>query len=472
MGSRSSHMSQADLFTWSMEHDPVLRSTIVTVLVLDSAPDWDRVVRTLDRGTRLVPRFRHVLTGLPWGLAPPRWTPDPDFDLSWHLRRVALPPPADEATVLGLARREAMTAFDPARPLWTFTLLTGPDDGLCAAVLKVHHSLTDGLGGVQIAAEILDFTRDGTERAPVRPRDEDTRSPLADILVWNAATGYGLVRAAISNAATLGRAVFDPVAALRRGAALTASVARLARPITTTLSPLMTERGLGREPAVLDIPLDQLSDAAYRAGCTVNDAFLTGLLLGLRGYHTGHGAALDRVRVTVPISIREPGDPIGGNRITLARFGIPIARDDVLTTMWTVHELVERWRHEPAIPLSHAVAAVFNRLPSGALAEMLKHVDFVASDVPGSPAPLYLAGARIERLRAFGPTIGTAFNATLISYAGTCSVGITVDTAAVPDLPEFTACLRSGFDAVRDFGAGVRAPGSRPVAVAVGGGGR
>ncbi|MGW1738719.1 wax ester/triacylglycerol synthase domain-containing protein [Nocardia sp. NPDC001965] len=465
MGSRSSHMSQADLFTWSMEHDPVLRSTIVTVLVLDSAPDWERVIRTLDRGTRLVPRFRHVLVASPLGLAPPRWTPDADFDLSWHLRRVALPPPADEESALELARIEAMTAFDPARPLWTFTLLTGPADGVCAAVLKVHHSLTDGLGGVQIAAEILDFTREGTEPDPVRERAETSVSQLADILAWNWATGYELLKGGLSTAAALGRAVLDPIAAARAGAALATSVARLARPITTTLSPLMTERGLGRRPAVLDIPLNRLSAAADRAGCTVNDAFLTGLLLGLRAYHARHGAAVDRVRVTVPISLREPGDPIGGNRITLARFGIPIADDDVLNTMWTVHELVDRWRHEPAIPLSHVVAAVFNRLPSSALAEMLKHVDFVASDVPGSPVPLYLAGARIERIRAFGPTIGTAFNATLISYVGTCSVGITVDTAAVPDLPEFTACLRVGFQAVHTFGEGSRTPGTGLVTV-------
>ncbi|MFE3025366.1 wax ester/triacylglycerol synthase domain-containing protein [Nocardia tengchongensis] len=89
-----------------MEQDPSLRSTIVTVLILDTEPDWDRLLRMLDRGTRAVPRFRHRLVAVPWGLTPPRWLPDPDFDLCWHVRHLALPAPADLRTwteILGSA---------------------------------------------------------------------------------------------------------------------------------------------------------------------------------------------------------------------------------------------------------------------------------------------------------------------------------------------------------------------------------
>lgn len=454
MGSGASHMTQSDLFTWSMEQDPVLRSTIVSVLVLDAEPQWDTVVRVVDRGTRVVPRFRHILRTVPLGLAPPRWEPDPNFDLSWHLRRAALPGAADRSDVLEFARNEVMTAFDPARPLWTLTLLTGLPEGRTVAVLKVHHSLTDGVGGMEIAGQILDITREGTERGPVRGRSGSVAGQVADTLAWNWSTGYGLLRGGVSAVAALGRAAWNPVAAARGGAALTSSLARLARPVVTTMSPVMTERSLGRRLTVLEVPLEQLTQSALTAGCTVNDAFLTALLLGLRSYHARYDAPIEQLRVTVPISIRAEDDPIGGNRITLARFGIPVHNDDVLDLIWVVHDLVDRWRREPALPLSNAVAAVFDRLPSGALAQMLKHIDFVASDVPGSPIPLYLAGAEVESIHAFGPTIGTAFNATLVSYLGTCCVGINADTAAVPDLPEFTACLDSGFRAVSALGSG------------------
>lgn len=162
---RETHMSQSDLFSWNMERDPALRSTIVSVLLLDAEPDWDRLVRTIDRGTRLVPRLRERLVRVPFGLAPPKWAPDPDFDLLWHVRRAALPQPATLSAVVDFARTEAMTAFDPVRPLWRSTVLTGLDGGGCAVVLTVHHSLTDGIGGIRIATEMLDVDRAGTDRA-------------------------------------------------------------------------------------------------------------------------------------------------------------------------------------------------------------------------------------------------------------------------------------------------------------------
>ncbi|MGW5377210.1 wax ester/triacylglycerol synthase domain-containing protein [Nocardia sp. NPDC003999] len=465
MDSRETHMSQSDLFSWNMERDPVLRSTIVSALILDSEPDWDRLLQTMDRGTRVVPRLRHRLIAAPLGLAPPRWVLDPDFDLSWHVRRSALPEPASLAEVLEFARTEAMTGFDPARPLWRSTLLSGSAGAGCALVLTVHHSLTDGIGGIQIATALLDFDRVGTDRGhPSEPRG-DPESALRDIVSWNVAVGSDLVVSGVrSTPPTIRRALADPARAVREGTALAGSLVRLARPITTTLSPVMTRRSLGRRVAVLDVPLERLRGAARAAGCTLNDAFLTAVAIGLRTYHRHHGAKLDQLRVTMPISLRTPDDPLGGNRITLARFALPVDLDETGELMRAVDAAVAAWRREPAIPLSGAVAAVLNRLPARLLTGLLKHVDFVASNVPGSPVPLYIAGARIDRMYSFGPTIGTAVNVTLTSHAGICYVGINADTAAVPDTDTLTECLATGFATVLELGterAAVPGPESR-----------
>ena len=83
---------------------------------------------------------------------------------------------------------------------------------------------------------------------------------------------------------------------------------------------------------------------------------------------------------------------------------------------------------------------------------MLKHVDFLASNVPGIDVPVYLAGARVAEWYAFGPTIGAALNATLVSYAGTCYVGVNIDTGAIPDGAAMLECLREGFDEVIRIG--------------------
>jgi diacylglycerol O-acyltransferase len=100
-------------------------------------------------------------------------------------------------------------------------------------------------------------------------------------------------------------------------------------------------------------------------------------------------------------------------------------------------------------------------MPSTLVGNMLKHVDFVASDVPGLTFPVYLAGARVERFVAFGPTIGASVNLTLVSYVGTCSLGVTIDTAAVPDSDVFMECLDEGFEEILRL-AGERAHVHRP----------
>src|SRR5688572_27574686 len=112
------HMRSTDAFSWYMERDPELRSTILSVAWLDRAPDWDRFVARVDRATRLIPHFRDTVLEPPLRLATPRWTADDDFDLSWHLRLERVPRGGGRAAVLEMARREAMTAFDPAHPLW------------------------------------------------------------------------------------------------------------------------------------------------------------------------------------------------------------------------------------------------------------------------------------------------------------------------------------------------------------------
>jgi diacylglycerol O-acyltransferase len=210
----------------------------------------------------------------------------------------------------------------------------------------------------------------------------------------------------------------------------------------------MTERHLGRQLMTLDVPLDRLRAAAKEAGGTLNDAYLAAVAGGLREYHERHGAGAGDLRVTLPINLRRPEDPIGGNRITLQRCLIPAAVRDPVDRMRLIDERIGRARNEPAVPLTNGIAAGLNLLPPSYIGGMLKHVDFLASNVPGPRVPVYLAGARMTEYYAFGPTIGAAVNLTLISYCGTCNIGVNVDTAAVPDPEELETCLQQGFDEV------------------------
>ncbi len=203
---------------------------------------------------------------------------------------------------------------------------------------------------------------------------------------------------------------------------------------------------------MLEVRLDDLSRAASAAGGTVNDAFMAGLTGGLRRYHDRHGVWVDKLRVTLPISIRGPDDPIGGNRITLMRFAVPVADPDAGARLREIGRLCRAARAERSLPLTEVIAGPLNLMPSGVIGSMLKHVDFLASDIPGLTFPVYLAGARVERYAAFGPTTGSSVNATLLSYDGKGCVGLNVDTAAVPDPEVLVECLREGFEEILGLG--------------------
>jgi diacylglycerol O-acyltransferase len=214
----------------------------------------------------------------------------------------------------------------------------------------------------------------------------------------------------------------------------------------------MRARRLGWHYGVLDVPLGDLKRAGKAADGTLNAAFLGAVTGGLRRYHECHGAAVDGLRVTMPISTRRPGDPAGGNRITLVRFEVPVGVTDAVRRMRTIGGLCDDMRQEQALAYSDAVAGALNLLPVAVAGGMLKHVDFLASNVPGFPARVYVGGARVDAFYPFGPTIGAAANVTLMSYAGTCNIGVTTDEGAVPDPAVFLACLEQGFDEVRAVG--------------------
>ncbi|MGD0747157.1 MAG: wax ester/triacylglycerol synthase domain-containing protein [Acidimicrobiales bacterium] len=447
-------MRQNDAFTWYMESDPELRSTVVAIAWLQSAPAWADLVRRMERATRQVPSFRQRLVEVPGHLSTPRWTTDEHFDVAWHLRRAAVPAPHGRDQVLELAALAAMSGFDRTRPLWEFTLVEGLDGGGAAVVMKMHHSLTDGIGGVQLAVALFDFDTE----AVAGHRSGD---PLPAAPPGEPSGGHRLVLEALGDRATrLRDGVLDavrraPAAGVRlvrhplcAGADVVEtarSIGRTVRPLSSTLSPVMTQRGPGRVLHTITVGLDELKQAGAASGGTLNDSFMASVTGGLRRYHEHHGATAEELTVTLPISIRQPGDAPGGNRITLQRLRVPLSVTDPIHRMRAIGASCRAARAERSLVFTDAIAGALNLVPTAFVGAMLKHVDFLASDVTGFPEPIFLCGAPVTDYSAFGPTIGAALNATLFSYAGTCCIGLTVDTTAVPDHELLVECLAEGF---------------------------
>ncbi len=449
-------MRNTDAFALGMEEDARLRSTVVTIIMLDRPPDWDVLVDRLERVARLMPMFRqHVVPSVP--PAPPRWVYDPDFDLRYHLRRIVAPKPGTLDTVLEMARRQEMGEFDHARAMWTATLVEGLVDGGAAIVVNMHHSLADGIGGMQIASLVFDLQQKPADRGPLPPVPQAPEPSRLDgvrhAVEYDVALTQRLLRAATLGSAKLALdALRHPRATASSVWETSASVYRTVRPINETASPIMQERRLIRELAVHDVSLSALKKAGRYADGTLNDAFLAAVTAGLRRYHEHHGARVGDLMVTMPISIRVPGDAEGGNRITLMRIPLPVGTADPVERIRDIHQRANAARHEPSLKLTQDIAGGLNLLPRWYIGAILRHVDFLASNVPGSPVPVWIGGAAVTGQYAFGPTIGAGVNVTLITYQDTCALGINADTGAIPDLPVFRECLVAGFDEVLALG--------------------
>src|SRR5205085_1602230 len=142
------------------EKDPLLRSTIVAIAILDRSPDRARLTERVDRATRMIARLRQRPVQPTLAVAPPKWVVDPNFDLNYHLRFVNAPGRGTMRDLLDMAAPIGMQGFDRARPLWEFFVVEGLEGGRAAMIQKVHHSVTDGVGGVEIALSMLDLERD------------------------------------------------------------------------------------------------------------------------------------------------------------------------------------------------------------------------------------------------------------------------------------------------------------------------
>ena len=445
---------------WILEKDPILRSTIVAVALFDGVPDFDRLRARIERATCVIPRLRQRVLSPPFRLGPPRWAVEETFDLSFHFRRMRLPAPGNERALLDVLQPIATTGFDRARPLWEFTLIEGLVDAdgteRAALAMKVHHCVTDGVGGMALLAELVDLgaePADNSDDAPAAaaPESMDAVALVRDSIMHSSRRMRGVTQRIPGTARDAVMATLrDPVGAGLGVVRTATSIGRALAPAAVPMSSVMRHRGLGRRLDMFSLPLDDVRRAAKATEGSVNDVFLAALLGGLHRYHERHGDAPDALRITLPINLREEGDVSGGNHFAPARFAVPASIADPRERVQAIRELVKEQRAEPFLQLTGPLAGMLNRLPTATTTAlfggMLKCCDFVATNVPGAPVPIYAGGARIDRLYAFAPPIGAAVNLSLISLCDTCCIGMVTDTTAVPDHSVLLECIREGFE--------------------------
>ena len=448
-------MTDAEGLMWRLEKDPYLSSTFGTVSVLDRPPDFDRLRARMERATWNVPRLRWRVQPAPVNLSAPAWADDLGFDIDVHVRRVALPKPGSMRQLLDLGTLITLDPFDRTRPLWQFTVVEGLRGGKAALVSKMHHTITDGEGGVQMSLQYLDFDRNTPDPPAVEP---DIVEPVVPPAPGAAETVRDLVvggfRLPIGVARQVRELLADPMAIPAASAATVGTIRGLVTQLSDVEkahSPLWTERSLRRRLEIVRTPFKATKAAATRLGGTLNTAFLTGAAEAAARYHRELGAPVEQLRASMAVSTRTAQS--GANAFTIARINVPTGDMPIADRFRAIQAIADEARGDGTMASLDALSSVVAALPTSLVTRIMRQqsqtLDFATSNVRGSPVEVYICGAKLLQNHPIGPLLGTAFNLTLLSYAGSLDMGVNIDSGAISEPDRLAAHLDQSFKALR-----------------------
>jgi diacylglycerol O-acyltransferase / wax synthase len=450
----------------------------------------DEICRLVGERLHLLPPFRWRLVPVPLGLDLPYWTEDEDFDLDFHIRESAVPPPGQARQLAETVARIFARPLDRSRPLWELYVIHGLEGGRVALLTKVHHAVVDGVSGNEILSVLLDPSPEGREIRPPAHGDGSPGRRPGELEML----GRGL--------AGLAR---QPLRALRSAPAALPNLTELpganAFPGVPTLSRALSgaRRALGgpQDPAILEITsarpprscfngpisahrsfsfgsvsLGTVKAIKNQAGATVNDVVVAVCAGAVREWLLERGELPDEPLVAmVPVSVRSEDEKgTFGNRISTMIVPIPTDVAEPKRRLERAHELlIGAKEHHAALPanlltdassfIPPAVAALAARTTVGILGRTRPPLNLVVSNVPGPRSPLYIAGARLEAHYPVSAVVdGVGLNITVMSYLDHMDFGIVADRDQISTTwPLLRAAQRAVDELAAAYGGGVAA---------------
>jgi diacylglycerol O-acyltransferase len=424
---------------------------IGAVLIFEGPPpDFGDYLEHVRGRLHLVPRYRHKLATPPLQTGRPVWVDDPSFNLEFHVRHSALPAPGTEEQLLRLAGRIASQQLDRAKPLWASWLVEGlaPEheggDERFALIFKTHHSLVDGVAGVDLATVLLDWNREGHPPAsglePWQPQPEPT---AADLLVAG-------VRGAITATSSF---MLKALAASTRPARSIGKLRDAAEGIgeivwaglnPAPMTPLNVAIGPHRRFSVVRQQLSDYKLVKKAFGGTVNDVVLTVVSGALADWIRSRGLRTEglEMRALVPVSVRTENEHHElGNRLTAMRGPLPLYIDDPVARLRAVSEAMDGLKESKQAVGAATLTAVNNLWPPTVLAQAsrlnfsTRLFNLLVTNIPGPQIPLYVLGRKLTDLLpvAFLPE-NHALAIAIMSYDGGIDFGLLGDYDALPDI--------------------------------------
>lgn len=408
----------------------------------------------------LAPVFTRKLAPMPLDLANPVWIEDDAIDLHYHVRHAVLPKPGTQQQLEALAARLHSRLLDRSRPLWQFHVIDGLADGTIGFYAKVHHAAVDGQAGIVLNQAMLDL---GPEPRRVEPpqRRRGAHPPLGVAGMLGATASHTL-----RQAGTLARSLLPIGKALLHGARNSIAARgvdlgglrqRLTLPPATPFNvPITPQRAF----AALTLPLDEAKRLGKVHGASINDVVLWLCSSALREYLKERGALPAASLVAgVPVSLRAAGDTRMNNQVTMSLIELATQHDDPQQRLQCIQQATASMKDTmgafgklmptdlPSLGAPWLLGAAAALLGRAGLAGRLRLANVTISNVPGSPAPLYLAGAKmLDYVPLSIPVHGVALNITVLSYLGQLGFGLIACRSAVPDLRDLARHIQRAFD--------------------------
>ena len=418
------------------------------LLVADpsTAPDGFSFERLRDLTAQrlpLLPQFRWKLHEVPFGLDRPGWVEEDDFDLDYHLRHIAVPPPGGPAQLGDLVGDLVSYKLDRSKPLWEMWVIEGLEHGHVAVLTKIHHSIIDGVSGAGLAQIILDL-----EPEPTAVDVQQVDSLHAQrVPGWPELFGVGLVRTMLTPI----RVARYSGQLARQGLALAGFARRRSTPpfpFQAPRTPFNAELTPHRRVANASVPLSRVKAIKDAFGVKVNDVVLALCATALRRYLAERDQLPDAPLVAqVPVSVRSGDDTQPGNQVAAMFASLATDVDDAGDRLRAIYESTQSAKEMRQALEAHKIMNLTDTTPPGLIALAARMYtaagleripppfNVIISNVPGPPFPLYMAGARLLSLSPMGPLLyGGGLNITVLSYIDSLDFGFLACRDLVPDI--------------------------------------
>lgn len=440
-----------------------LHMHVAGVAVFDAEPlstttggiEIDRIRRHIESKLQYIPRYRQRLEWVPYDRRPV-WVDDVAFNFDYHVRHTSLPRPGTEKQLKALAGRIMSTSLDRQKPLWELWVVEGIEANRFALIAKIHHSMIDGLSGVDLTTILLNVSPEAeVEEAPEwEPRPAPTPSQLA------VAEAARVTRRLIDRLGNLSEAIKDTKdisdRAMDKSAAAMSSL-RSGWLTPSDRTPLNPDIGPNRRFDWTEMPLESVKQIKNGLGGSLNDVVLaitTGAVRNFLMIERDFDVTGSEFRAMIPVSTRSRSQRGAlGNQVAMWLVELPIGEPDPVRRLQLLSERTAKLKET-----NHALgASTLVEISSGTPITLLSMANRVAgprlrpfnmtiTNVPGPQFPMYLLEARMIANYPLVPLwaqhgVGVA----LFSYDGRLLWGVHADYDALPDSDRFVKALQDSF---------------------------